>query len=41
MGAQEAQQRRQLGVGQQLGAMAKTQAGLGALGQQLGQADIQ
>jgi hypothetical protein len=41
MGAQEAQQRRQLGVGQQLGAMAKTQAGLGALGQQLGQADVQ
>ena len=41
MSAQEAQQRRQLGVGQQLGAMAKTQAGLGALGQQLGQADIQ
>lgn len=41
MGAQEAQQRRQLGAGQQLGAMAKTQAGLGALGQQLGQADVQ
>ncbi len=41
MGAQEAQQRRQLGAGQQLGAMAKTQAGLGALGQQLGQAQME
>jgi len=48
MGAQEAQQRRQLQAGAQLGAvgtqfgqLGKMQAGLGALGQQLGQADIQ
>jgi len=48
MGAQEAQQRRQLQAGQLLGqagqglaSLGKTQAGLGALGQQLGQADIQ
>ena len=55
MGAQEAQQRRQLGAGQQLGALGsqfgqlgqaqagigKMQAGLGALGQQMGQQDIQ
>jgi len=41
MGAFEAQQRRQLGAGQQFGQLAKTQAGLGALHSQLGQADIQ
>ena len=48
MGAQESQQRRQLQAGQLLGqvgqglaSLGKTQAGLGALGQQLGQGDIQ
>jgi hypothetical protein len=48
MGAQEAQQRRQLqagaqmgGIGQQFGQLGKMQAGLGALGTQLGQSDIQ
>jgi hypothetical protein len=41
MGAQEAQQRRQLMAGQQLGNLGRVQAGLGALGQQLGQQDIQ
>ena len=48
MGAQESQQRRQLQAaqtlgqaGQSFGELGKTQAGLGALGQQLGQADIQ
>ena len=41
MGAQEAQQRRQLMAGQQLGNLGRVQAGLGALGQQLGQGDIQ
>jgi hypothetical protein len=48
MGAQESQQRRQLQAGQLLNqagqglaSLGKTQAGLGALGQQLGQADIQ
>ena len=48
MGAQEAQQRRQLQAAQTLGqagqglaSLGKTQAGLGALGQQLGQGDIQ
>ena len=48
MGAQESQQRRQLQAaqtlgqaGQGLGDLGKTQAGLGALGQQLGQGDIQ
>ena len=48
MGAQESQQRRQLQAAQTLGqagqglaSLGKTQAGLGALGQQLGQADIQ
>ena len=35
MGAQEAQQRRQLMAGQQLGNLGRVQAGLGALGQQL------
>ena len=41
MGAQEAQQRRQLMAGQQLGNLGRVQAGLGALGQQLGQQDVQ
>jgi|5B_taG_2_1085324.scaffolds.fasta_scaffold19557_2 hypothetical protein len=48
MGAQQAQQQRQLGAaqlfgqtGQGLASLGKTQAGLGALGQQLGQGDIQ
>ena len=48
MGAQESQQRRQLQAGQLLGqagqglaSLGKTQAGLGALGQQLGQGDVQ
>ena len=48
MGAQESQQRRQLQAAQTLGqagqglaSLGKTQAGLGALGQQLGQGDIQ
>tara|TARA_X000001388_G_scaffold6496_1_gene4177 strand:- start:301 stop:1296 length:996 start_codon:yes stop_codon:yes gene_type:complete len=41
MGAQESQQRRQLMAGQQLGNLGRVQAGLGALGQQLGQQDVQ
>ena len=48
MGAQESQQRRQLAAAQQLGAtgqglasLGQRQAGLGALGQQLGQQDVQ
>ena len=41
MGAQEAQQRRQLMAGQQLGNLGRVQAGLGALGSQLGMQDVQ
>ena len=41
MGAQEAQQRRQLMAGQQLGNLGRVQAGLGALGSQLGAQDVQ
>jgi len=41
MGAQEAQQRRQLMAGQQLGNLGRIQAGLGALGSQLGAQDVQ